>query len=110
MGNDAAGQSILILYIIFQSGNRLFCSSNYRVYGYVFGYSWINISSVYRIMCIILEGSVFKYVCLNNMLTIAALYSKLSWKLFIGLRCSKVHYNSINVSITMHPRITNSNT
>ena len=77
-----------LLYVIFQSGDRLFCSSNYRVYGYVYGYSWINTPSVYRIMCIRLGGSVYKYVCMNNMLTIAALYSKLSWKLFIGFKHS----------------------
>ena len=94
-----------LLYVIFQSGDRLFCSSNYRVYGYVYGYSWINISSVYRIMCIILGGSVFKYVCMFKMLSIAVFYSQLSWKLFIGFRNSWVHCEANVDRIIMKLRI-----
>ena len=48
--NAAAGQFISLLYVIFQSGDQLFCSSDNRSYDYMYAYSWINIRSIYSVM------------------------------------------------------------
>ena len=41
---------ISLLYVIFQFGDQLFCSSDNRSYGYMYAYSWINIPSIYSVM------------------------------------------------------------
>ena len=56
-----------------------------------------------------LEALFLNMLCMINNLTMAALYSKLSWKLFIEFRYSKVHCETDADRILMHLRISKFN-